>query len=118
MLGCKDLYYFLSYVLGIDSKNLYTWRQGQETFSDIEIPTDYCSTLAMRTNGSLFDSTNSLHGTLRHQRHFMQTVGDRVGMSGSQSQCQECSCELDESGAAVSVCRRCDLKPFYMKVSC
>ena len=47
----------------------------------------------------------------------MQTVGDRIGLSASHSQCQECSCELDENGAAVSVCRRCDLEPFYMKVS-
>ena len=103
-------------LIGIDNKNLYTYRQGDDTFSDIDIPSDYCASLAMKTNGSLFDSTNTLHGAVRHQRHFMQTVGDRIGLSASHSQCQECSCELDVSGAAVSVCRRCDLQPFYMKV--
>ena len=96
---------------------MYTWQQGEDSFSDIELPSDYCTTLAMRTNGSLFDATNSISGNLRSQRHFMRTVGDRVGLSGSQTECQECSCELDETRAPISICRRCDLQPFYIKVS-
>ena len=112
---CKVLknYYFA----GVDNSNMYMWRQGEDAFSDVEMPTDYCATLAMRTNGSLFDATHSVQGNLRQQRHFMRTLGDRVGMSGSQTQCQECSCELDETGTPASVCRRCDLQPFYFKVS-
>ena len=84
---------------------------------DINIPEDYCSNLAVNTNGSIFDSSHILSGRVREQKEFLRTVGDRVGTSDDPSECQVCTCEADAMGLPRSVCRRCGAQSLYFQVN-
>lgn len=88
-----------------------------DLFEEIDIPQDYCAALALRTNGSIFDSGNLMAGSVRYQRDFMDMFGQRVKENQSDSPCQVCSCEVDRDGNPRSVCRRCDMQPVKFRVT-
>lgn len=105
------------YVTGVDTDEVFIGQKRDDTniFSELDIPQDYCTSLALNTNGSVFDMGHLFVASVRHQRHFMDKFGARVQQTDSQ--CQVCSCALDHSGAPQSICRHCDRQPFYFKVS-
>jgi len=103
---------------GVDNDKLIYGRTSgsqKEELNDIHVPNDYCAALALNTNGSVFDSSNLLVGSLRHQKDFMQKFGERV-KERSESPCQVCSCELDSKNNPRTVCRRCDMQPVRFQV--
>lgn len=104
------------YISGIDSDEAFIGqkREQGDIFSILDIPQDYCSSLALNTNGSIFDSGHLLVGSVRHQHGFMDSFVGRVQQK--ESQCQVCSCELNQYGVPSSVCRRCDMQSLYYKV--
>lgn len=68
---------------------------------------DTCSHLALLSNGSIFDSSSLSLKKVRHQKMAIDTISNRIAKSSLPSQCQVCTCEADETGAAKSVCRSC-----------
>lgn len=86
-----------------------------DSFENIHIPQDYCAALALHTNGSVFDSSHLVKGSLRHQQDFMQKFGESVN-EHMDSECQVCSCEVDHYGNPQPVCRRCDMQPVRFRV--
>ncbi|XP_053394173.1 apolipophorins-like [Mercenaria mercenaria] len=104
-----------SQIFGVDIDEAYIGqkREDGDLFSDLDIPQDYCSSLALNSNGSIFDSGHLFVGSVRQQRRFIDSFSDRVQQKDSS--CQICSCELDQSGTPRSVCRRCDRQPLYYK---
>lgn len=104
------------HISGIDNDEAFIGQKREEgdIFSILDIPQDYCSSLALNTNGSIFDSGHLLVGSVRQQRGFMDSFVERVQQK--ESQCQVCSCELNQYGVPNSVCRRCDMQSLYYKV--
>lgn len=104
-----------SQIFGIDIDQAYIGQRREEgdIFSILDIPQDNCASLALNTNGSVFDSGHLFVGSVRQQRHFMDSFVDRVQQK--ESKCQVCNCELDQYGVPTSICRRCDTQPLYYK---
>ncbi|WAR23117.1 APLP-like protein [Mya arenaria] len=102
-----------SQIYGLSRERVYYGEQHmseQDLFPEMDVPTDLCVSLALQSNGTLFDTGNLQIGSVSRQREFMKTVGEQVQQQTG-SPCQVCSCELNKYGLPQSVCRRCDSQP-------
>uniref|UniRef100_A0A194ANN9 Putative apolipophorins-like protein isoform X1 n=1 Tax=Pinctada fucata TaxID=50426 RepID=A0A194ANN9_PINFU len=95
-------------ILGIDSARKYVLRNSRDTALDALLtPLDTCTHLALRSNGSIFDSSSLIAKKIRDKKYFLKTVSSRISESAEAHECQVCKCVADETGYATSVCRKC-----------
>uniref|UniRef100_K1QT04 Uncharacterized protein n=1 Tax=Magallana gigas TaxID=29159 RepID=K1QT04_MAGGI len=95
-------------ILGIDSRRKYVLQNSNDqSRENMGYSVDTCSHLALLSNGSIFDSSSLSLKKVRLQKMAIDTISNRIAKSSLPSQCQVCTCEADETGAAKSVCRSC-----------
>lgn len=82
-------------------------NSNDQSLENMGYSVDTCSHLALLSNGSIFDSSSLSLKKVRHQKMAIDTISNRIAKSSLPSQCQVCTCEADETGAAKSVCRSC-----------
>ncbi|KAL3868012.1 hypothetical protein ACJMK2_040851 [Sinanodonta woodiana] len=100
-------------IYGLDENNVFTARPSSKIEVDdllegIQIPDDQCANLAIDYKGAIFDASHLIDGNRRHQRTFLQLLGEKVSDKAEKPECQICRCELDMYGFAKSVCQTCD----------
>ncbi|KAL3867960.1 hypothetical protein ACJMK2_040802 [Sinanodonta woodiana] len=100
-------------IYGLDENNVFTARPSSKIEVDdllegIQIPDDQCANLAIDYKGAIFDASHLIDGNRRHQRTFLQLLGEKVSDKAEKPECQICRCELDMYGFANSVCQTCD----------
>lgn len=92
----------------MDSRRKYVLQNSNDqSRENMGYSVDTCSHLALLSNGSIFDSSSLSLKKVRHQKMAIDTISNRIAKSSLPSQCQVCTCEADETGAAKSVCRSC-----------
>jgi uncharacterized paraquat-inducible protein A len=95
-------------ISGIDRDRKYVLQNSKDqSLRNMGIPMDTCSHLALLSNGAIFDSSSFLLKKVRHQKLAIDTISNRVAKTSTNSACQVCHCEADETGASRSVCRNC-----------
>lgn len=95
-------------ITGMDSTRKYVLQNSNDqSLENMGYLVDTCSHLALLSNGSIFDSSSLSLTKVRHQKMAIDTISNRIAKSSLPSQCQVCTCEADETGAAKSVCRSC-----------
>lgn len=95
-------------ILGMDRTRKYVLQNSNDkSLENMGYSVDTCSHLALLSNGSIFDSSSLSLKKVRHQKMAIDTISNRIAKSSLPSQCQVCTCEADETGAAKSVCRSC-----------
>lgn len=101
-------------VYGFDSDEVYTVRNVRSLKGDRElrrqlaVPKDYCTPLALETNGTLFDlkkMENKL-GTQKIKK-FVDIFSRRIAITAEPSPCQRCDCIGDRDGIGSIFCQRC-----------
>ena len=75
--------------------------------NDIHIPEDTCTSLSLKTDGSIFHSAGLIDTKLRNRKWFLDTVSQRISETAPPNECQVCQCVADHTGMAKSVCRKC-----------
>ncbi|KAL4235628.1 hypothetical protein ACF0H5_004023 [Mactra antiquata] len=101
------------HIYGIDNTNRYLQKDSNIKYSDIVMPSDHCTSLALDTKGSIFNSGYMLVDKLRDRKQFMNQFNDRV--TQKPSTCQVCNCEINDEGVPQTVCRACDSQPIQFK---
>ncbi|XP_041360319.1 uncharacterized protein LOC121376501 [Gigantopelta aegis] len=99
-------------VFGMDKSQFILFKnrnnRNPDLYNGVVLPTDKCSSLALATNGSIFDSSHMTSTNTRLQRDFLRKFAARVGVTAAPPLCQMCSCEHDGYGQGKSVCKPCD----------
>ncbi|KAL3868031.1 hypothetical protein ACJMK2_040870, partial [Sinanodonta woodiana] len=69
-------------IYGLDENNVFTARPSSKSEDDdllegIQIPDDQCANLAIDYKGVIFDASHLIDGNRRHQRTFLQLLGEK-----------------------------------------
>nr|AYH91713.1 apolipophorins-like protein [Pomacea canaliculata] len=100
-----------SKVFGAD-RDIVMTRRGTSRISSslgehVQLPQDQCVSMALATNGSVFDFTH-MRERDRIQREFLEAFATRAAFTAWPPACQVCSCHDDGAGGGHSVCRLCE----------
>lgn len=82
----------------------------------VQLPQDQCVSMALATNGSVFDFTH-MRERDRIQREFLEAFATRAAFTAWPPACQVCSCHDDGAGGGHSVCRLCEDNAGHENVS-
>ena len=101
-------------MFGFDAEEVYTVRNVRSLRGDRELrrqlamPKDFCTPLALETNGTLFDLKKMMPGQQQQQtKKFVDIFARRVAATGEPSPCQRCDCIGDRDGIGSILCQRC-----------
>ena len=101
-------------VFGFDADEVYTARNvrslkgDRELRSQLAIPKDFCTPLALETNGTLFDLKKMMpDSAVLQAKKFVDIFARRVASTGEPSPCQRCDCIGDRDGIGAVLCQRC-----------
>jgi len=109
-----------SYIFGLDQRGVFTNKDvnARELRGDavlknqVIMPKDICTTLALETNGTVFNIQKLLGGRYTTQKAFMDVFARRVANSAHPTKCQVCECQPDKDGVGRSVCSKCGTPSF------
>lgn len=105
---------------GMDRTKLLTGKSERRNtdvlLQHLESPTDSCITLALLTNGSVFDVAH-VSERERIQRDFIEAFAARGAQNAAPPTCQVCNCYDDGTGRGHTVCRSCDEHSWLWNVS-
>lgn len=103
-------------MFGFDAEEVYTVRNIRSLKGDRELrrqlalPKDFCTPLALETNGTLFDLKKMMPAAQQQQqltKKFVDVVARRIAATGEPSPCQRCDCIGDRDGIGSILCQRC-----------
>jgi len=102
-------------ILGMDSTGVYTTKHMKQELLEpdaalkrqVNIPKDFCTPLAIESNGSRFDSEMP-------SKKLLNVWSRRVALTSFPSKCQRCECVPDKYGSASLMCHHC-VSPSLMK---
>jgi hypothetical protein len=100
-------------VYGFDADGVYTVRNIRSLKGDRELrrhlalPKDFCTPLALETNGTLFDLKKMNSGNGAQVKKFVDIFARRVAVTAEPSPCQRCDCIGDRDGIGSILCQRC-----------
>lgn len=96
------------------ARNVRSLKGDRELRRQLSIPKDFCTPLALETNGTLFDlkkmmllSSDVAGPTSLQAKKFIDIFARRVAATGEPSPCQRCDCIGDRDGIGAVLCQRC-----------
>ena len=95
------------------ARNVRSLKGDRELRRHLAIPKDFCTPLALETNGTLFDlkkmamSGDVAGPTSLQAKKFVDIFARRVAATGEPSPCQRCDCIGDRDGIGAVLCQRC-----------
>jgi len=102
------------YVFGFDAEQVFTVRNVRSMKGDRElrrhlvIPKDFCTPLALETNGALFDLKKMTTDNGPQAKKFIDVFARRFATTANPSECQRCDCIGDRDGIGSILCQRCE----------
>lgn len=106
----------------MDKEKAYTkydlkeFKGSEELRKQVQVPKkklNYCSPLAMETNGSIFTG-NKLRPDLKNPiRKFSAIFAKRIAKTAIPKSCQFCECTGHNSGVAYMMCTPCERESLY-----
>jgi hypothetical protein len=103
----------LQNVFGFGAEEVYTIRNIRNLRGDRElrrqlvIPKDFCTPLALETNGTLFDLKKMSNDNAIQAKKFVDVFARRFSATAEPSDCQRCDCIGDRDGVGNILCQRC-----------
>lgn len=100
-------------VYGFDADEVFTVRNVRNLQGDRELrrqlvlPKDFCTPLALETNGTLFDLEKMINSQSTEIKQFVDIFAHRVAATAQPSPCQRCDCIGDRDGNGSILCQRC-----------
>jgi hypothetical protein len=97
-------------LFGFDATSAYTVHQlrtmkgDQALHRQLVIPKDYCTPLALETNGTVFNAQKLLS---ERSKKFLNVFSRRIAFGAEPSPCQKCDCIPDRDGVGVVRCKKC-----------
>ncbi|XP_057374590.1 uncharacterized protein LOC130695474 [Daphnia carinata] len=89
-------------------RNIRSLKGDQKLRRQLAMPKDFCTPLALETNGTLFDLKKMMPGHQQQQtKKFIGIFARRVAVTGEPSLCQRCDCIGDRDGIGSILCQRC-----------
>lgn len=83
-------------------------RGRTDLYSITNKPSDYCSSLALQTGGTIFDLNMMTKMQSPVIKNFQTVFANRLALFTYPSQCTVCSCEYNDIfQMARSVCKKC-----------
>lgn len=105
---------FKQNVFGFDAEEVFTARNARNVKGDRELrrqlvlPKDYCTPLALETNGTVFDVKKMMPANGQYQiKKFVDIFARRVAATAEPSACQRCDCIANRDGIGAILCQRC-----------
>jgi len=87
-------------------RNVRSFRGDRELRRQLAVPKDFCTPLALETNGTLFD-LNKMTDSPSQAKKFVDVFARRFAASAEPSRCQRCDCIGDRDGVGSILCQRC-----------
>ena len=75
------------------------------------LPKDFCTPLALETDGTVFDLKKMINGPFAEIKQFVDIFARRVAATARPSPCQHCDCIGNQDGYGSILCQRC-VSPF------
>ena len=100
-------------VFGLDAQQVYTARDvtnlkgDRELARQLSVPKDFCTPLALETNGTLFDVKKMSADNGIQAKKFVDIFARRLAATAQPSDCQRCDCIGDRDGVGSILCQRC-----------
>lgn len=89
-------------------RNVKSLRGDRELRRQLALPKDFCTPLALETNGTVFDLKKMTAGQQPVVvKKFIDILARRVAVTGEPSACQRCDCIGDRDGVGTVLCQRC-----------
>lgn len=79
----------------------------RELRRQLVLPKDFCTPLALETNGTLFDLEKMVSSQSTEIKQFVDIFAHRVAATAQPSPCQRCDCIGDRDGNGTILCQRC-----------
>ena len=80
----------------------------RELRRQLVIPKDFCTPLALETNGALFDLKKMTTDNGPQAKKFIDVFARRFATTANPSECQRCDCIGDRDGIGSILCQRCE----------
>ncbi|XP_064626174.1 apolipophorins-like [Lineus longissimus] len=111
-----------SYIFGLDEKAVFTNKDVNAPIlsgdavlkNQVIMPKDICVTLALETNGTVFNIQKLLAGRYTTQKAFLDVFARRLANSAHPTKCQICECTPDINGVGRSVCTSCETPSYNL----
>jgi len=100
-------------VYGFDTDEVFTVRNIRNPQGDRELrrqlamPKDFCTPLALETNGTVFDLKKMINSQSTEIKQFVDIFAHRVAATAQPSPCQRCDCIGDHDGNGSLLCQQC-----------
>lgn len=90
-------------------RNVRSMKGDRELRRQLALPKDFCTPLALETNGTLFDLKKMMPGSQQQQqiKKFIDIFARRVAATADPSPCQRCDCIANRDGIGSILCQRC-----------